>query len=61
MRYCGKSCGRQGWHSRRPERNARILWVIFSEEDSERTAVIARCGMECSAAWRSGAKGNNVR
>jgi hypothetical protein len=29
--------------------------------DSERAAVIARCGMECSAACRSGAKGNNAR
>jgi hypothetical protein len=33
----------------------------FSDDDSERTAVIARCGMERSAACRSGAKGNNVR
>jgi hypothetical protein len=33
----------------------------FSDDDSERTAVIARCGMERSAACRSGGQGNNAR
>jgi hypothetical protein len=33
----------------------------FSEENAERIAVIARCGMECSAACRTEAKGNDVR
>ena len=33
----------------------------FSDDDSERTAVIARCGMERGAACRSRAKGNNAR
>jgi hypothetical protein len=51
----GVCAGKQGGHSLRGEAGP------FSDDDSERTAVIARCGMERSAACRSGAKGNNVR